>query len=71
MNYSWRIECWMEGGAHVIGKYVGPERNTGDVSNRVLVGPNNEFFGMYGVDEKHNLLFKRGSVVACDISEWR
>lgn len=71
MNYSWRIEYWLEGGTHIVGKYIGPERNSSDVANKVLAGPPSEFFGMYGENERHNLLVKKGSVIACDISEWR
>ena len=71
MNNAWKIEFWLEGGHHVVGKYVGSERDTTGVANKILAGDANSFNGLYGVNEQHILLVKRGGIVACDISVWR
>lgn len=69
--YKWRVEYWLESGAHLVGMYIGRESNSGDVVNKLVAGNPNEFFGLYGENDKHNLLVKKGAIVACDISEWR
>ena len=69
--YEWRIDYWLESGAHLVGKFVGPENNSTEVANKILAGNPNTFFGLYGDDEKHNLLVKKGAISACDISPWK
>ena len=69
--YRWKIEYWLDSGAHLTGIFVGPEDDSTKVANKILAGNPNEFFGLYGENEKHNLLVRKGSVVACDISQCR
>ena len=69
--YEWKIDYWLKNGVHLVGKFVGPENDTTSVANKILAGNTNEFFGLYGEDEQHNLLVKKGAIVACDISPWK
>ena len=70
--YQWKIVLHMSSMQALTGYYEGPEKNSGDVANRVIAGASNEFFGLYGDKQKtRNLLVKKGEIVAADISEWR
>lgn len=66
--YEWKLELYLESGQVLIGKYIGPETGSADVAKKLLAGPNEEFFGIYGENERRNLMVKRGSIAACDIS---
>ena len=67
--YKWKIEYWLDSGAHLTGYFYGPEDDSTKVANKIIAGNQNEFFGLYGENEKHNLLVRKGSIVACDISQ--
>ena len=65
--YKWRITVYLKSGRALPGIYIGDENESTDVANKLLAGPSNEIFGMYGSDEKSNLLINRMEVAAMDI----
>lgn len=68
---KWRLEYLLKNGSRIVGLHIGPETESSQVVNKLMVGPLNAFVGTFGQDEKHNLLVMRGEIAAVDISEWR
>lgn len=66
--YKWRIEFVLNSGKVLVGMLRGSEDNSNDVAKKILEGQPNEFIGIAGIDETHNLLVKKGEIVAVDIS---
>lgn len=66
--YKWKLEFVLNNGVTVVGTWNGEENNSDDVAKKILVGKNNEFIGVIGVDKNHNLFVKREDICALDIS---
>lgn len=71
MMYKWRLEYLLKNGSRIVGMYMGEEKDSSSVANKLMVGPLNGFVATFGQDEQHNLLVMRGEIAAVDISEWR
>ena len=69
--YKWHITYELVGGQTITGIYEGPENNSNDVANRILIGGENDFFGLHGSYNTSNLLVRNRDVSAVDIREWK
>lgn len=68
--YKWRIKFYMKNGSVFEGFYRGPEMTSGDVANKVCTGISDNFTGIFGEDERHNLFVKIGEIQAYVISPY-
>lgn len=69
--FKWRVNILLKNGTSLIGIYEGPENGSDAVAKKLLVGPSNDFFGLYGRTMKSNMLVCRGEIAAIDISEYK
>lgn len=66
--YTWKITFHMKNGGIFEGYYRGPENNSADVAQKVCTGRPDDFTGLFGENDSHNLYVKLGEIQAYDIS---
>lgn len=68
--YKWRIKFFMKNGDIFEGFYQGSENASNEVAKKVCSGRLENFTGIFGENEKHNLFVKLGEIQAYDISPY-
>lgn len=68
--YNWQVDIILKSGKQITVMYQGPEKNSGEVANKVMAGGMNNMNGFYDTTKTHNILVLVGEIAALDISEW-
>lgn len=69
MNYRWKVKYYLKTGPILTGVYIGPEKSTNDVANKIIAGDGNEFTPVYADSKETSaLLVRKGEIVAAEIS---
>lgn len=68
---KWRLEYLLKNGSKIVGMHIGPETESSEVIQKLMIGPLNTFVGTFGQDDRRHLMVMRGEIAAVEISEWR
>lgn len=68
--YKWQIDFILKSGMLIGGVYKGPENNSLDVAQKLLLGKNaTDIVGLFGELDNHQTFIVVGEIAAFDISE--
>lgn len=69
VTYKWRVDIMLNGRNDILKcVWSGSETNSTDVATRILTQRQpQDFVGMYGLSENHNVFVRVGEIVALDI----
>lgn len=66
--YTWQIDIWLKSGEKIKARYKGDETNSTDIMNKLIHGKlDNDWLGLYGETDSHNVIVKLGEIAAIDI----